>query len=182
MKWWLDLEEWRRWCSWCKVRWRKVTLTSIIFVFLHLMVHLLLDHVHVLILRTHVVETIGWEGLSSHGSAQSRSRSQSKVWCSIACMAHVVVGLTLVVEVVHLCVVGGGVVVVGILIVLIVPEVVVLMRHIRQRWLMGGRLWCYRWWRCCDDRWTRSMWCEVASSLSKACIDIGIGTRMMSYR
>lgn len=91
-----------------------------------------LYHVNVLVLWTHVVEPVRTEGLRRHRS----TGGQSKVRGRVPAVAHVVVGLPrLVVEVVHLRVVGRGcLVVVRVLVVLIVPEVVrLVIRHIAQR-------------------------------------------------
>lgn len=98
---------------------------------------LLLYHIHVLVLRTHVVQSVRAKGLRGHRT----TRRQSKIGRRVAGVAHVVVGLPrLVVEVVHLRVVGGRrlVVVRVLVVVLIVPEVVrLVVRHVAQR-IVGG--------------------------------------------
>lgn len=96
-----------------------------------------LHHVDVLVLRVHVVEAVRAERLAAHRTAgEGRRRGKAKVGgrrVAVA-MAHVVVALVLVLEVVHLAVVGRGVVVVRVLLVLIVPEVVrFVVRHVRER-------------------------------------------------
>lgn len=131
---------------------------------------LILYHVHVLVLLRRV--HIGRKGLSAHRPTHRRVGCDPEVRRRVAGMRHVVAGLALVVEVIHLRVVWGCVVVAGIvLIVVVVPEVVrLVVGYISQGvCLRGDRR---RWRR--HDRRVRPERREVAAGLPETRVDVGI--------
>lgn len=100
-----------------------------------------LHHIYIFILRIHVIQPVRTKRLATHRSCKGRRRGKPEVGgCRIARMAHIVVALILILEVIHLTIVGWGIVVVWVLLVLVMPEVVRFMvGHVRQRAVGGLR-------------------------------------------
>lgn len=134
---------------------------------------LVLYHVHVLVLLRGV--HVGREALGAHRAAHRGVRGEPEVRRRVAGMRHVVPGLALVVEVVHLRVVRGVVVVGIVLIIVVVPEAVrLVVGNVGRQGVVAARLRRDRRWGRRHDGRVRAERREIAAGLAEARVDVEI--------
>lgn len=130
-------------------------------------------HIHILILRTHVIQAVLRKRLSTHRTVKRCGRRQTKIRCSISCMSHIVIGLTLIVPIVHRIV----------RITVVVARILwILMQEVFIRMVVGYliRLRCiWRWW-CRHNSRIWAQWRQITAGLTQTWADVGVrwGRRM----